>query len=293
MERLQEALSRARERREKAASGADPSPVPERPMAAPSASAMAGSADAARRQSGDAAVAAAWAALPNLQINEKLFQANRIVSYFGGREASPFDMLRTKLVQQTRSNGWRRIAVTSPNARCGKTTVALNLAFSLARQADLRTLLLETDFRRPTIARTLGIKEPYSFARVLAGQEKAASHMVKFGGNVAFAVNHVSASNPAELLQSASAKAALKELEATFAPDIVLFDTAPLLSSDDTLGFLENVDAALLVAASELSTIEEVDVSESELADVTQVMGVVLNKSRYFSKAYSYEYGYY
>lgn len=290
MERLQEALSRARERREKSAvtggmAPSAPAVEPRKPTAAP----------AARRPGArsPAEVEAAWAALPNLPVNEKLFQQNRIVSYFGGRLASPFDMLRTKLVQQVKSNGWRRIAVTSPNPRCGKSTVALNLAFSLARQADLRTLVLETDLRRPTIARLLGIKEPHNFARVLAGQEPAGDNMVKFGGNVAFGVNHVSSSNPAELLQSGAAKAALAELEATYAPDIMLFDTAPLLSSDDTIGFLENVDAALLVAAAELSTIEEVDVSETELAEVTQVIGVVLNKSRYTGKAYDYEYGYY
>ncbi|MFV0243676.1 MAG: CpsD/CapB family tyrosine-protein kinase [Qingshengfaniella sp.] len=285
MERLQEALSRARERRAKAV--AEGLPAAAADSAAPKKPVLRGGAR------NEEAIREAWAALPTLRINESHFAANRIVSYFGGKDASPMDMLRTKLVQQAKANGWRRIAITSPSPRCGKTTVSANLAFSLARQADLRTLLVETDLRRPALARTLGIAEPYSLARVLSGQENISDHMVRFGTNVAFATNHVSTSNPAELLHSARARAILAEIEATYAPDLILFDTAPLLSSDDTLGLMESVDAALLVAAAEVSTIEEIDVAERELAEVTQVIGVVLNKSRYASAGYGYDEAYY
>lgn len=285
MERLQEALSRAREKRAKSSGSATSDRVASKGRAPqkvrPSATDVSES------------VREAWTALKPLEINEKHFVTHRIVSYFGGKDASPYDMLRTKLVQQAKANNWRRIAITSPSPRCGKTTVAVNLAFSLARQADLRTLLVETDLRRPAMARTLGVSAPLSFASVLSGQESAAEHMVRFGSNVAFATNHVPTSNPAELLHSSSARNVIRELEETYKPDILLFDTAPLLSSDDTLGLMENVDAALLIAAAEQTTIDEVDVSESELASVTQVMGIVLNKCRYGGTGYGYEYGYY
>lgn len=280
MERLQEALSRAREKR-----GSTPqSPAPSSaPMAEKTAQPVVG----------EPSVSEAWAALPNLEPDERLLNSHRIVSFFGRKEATPFDMLRTKMVQQMKGNNWKRIAITSPTARCGKTTITSNLAFSLARQADLKTIVVEADLRRPALASTLGIKEQQSLARALGGHERVSAHMVRYGNNLAFATNLAATANSAELLQSATAQEVLAEIETNYAPDIILFDTAPLLSSDDTIGFLGNVDAVIIVAASELSTIEEVDLAETECAGVTQVMGVVLNKSRYSNGGYGYEYGYY
>lgn len=277
MERLQDALSRARDSRGK---GAEKRQAGQRGRLV------------ARPQAPEA-VLDRWASLPVFDPNPKILRSNRILSFFGKQEASAFDMMRTKILQQALTNKWRRIALTSPTARCGKTTIAANLAFSLARQTELRTLVIEIDMRRPGLARALGISEPHYFAKVLAGQEPPERHMLCYAGNVAFATNQAPASNPSELLQSGRAREILAELEEAFAPDLVLFDTSPLLASDDTIGFLKFVDAAILVAAAELTTIDEIDVAETEIANSTQVLGVVLNKSRYSQGGYGYEYSYY
>lgn len=282
MERLQEALSRARDRRNEA--GQQPAapdaqaPAPRRAGAAPVAP-------------GD--VAAAWRALPQYMPNEHLLKANRVVSFFGGREASPFDMMRTKIIHQAKANGWRRLVITSPTPRCGKTTITANLAFTLARHTDLRTLVIEADMRRPELARLLGIREGTAFARVLSGQEAPEDHMFAYGTNLAFATNQQPAANPAELLQSAKAQEVLKQIEAVYAPDVILFDAAPMLASDDTAGLLHYSDAALIVAAAEHSTVDEIDRVETEVAAATNVLGVVLNKTRYSPEKYGYAEDYY
>lgn len=116
--------------------------------------------------------------------------------------------------------------------------------------------------------------------------------MVCCNNNLAFCTNLAAAANPSELLQSAKTQQILEDLENKYQPDLVLFDTAPVLASDDTIGFLEHVDAALIVAAAEMTTIEEVDFTESEIGEVTEVMGVVLNKCRYNTTGYGYEYDY-
>ncbi|MGB0903577.1 MAG: CpsD/CapB family tyrosine-protein kinase, partial [Mangrovicoccus sp.] len=172
--------------------------------------------------------------------------------------------------------------------RCGKTMTTANLAFSLARQADLKVMVLELDLRRPSLARVLGIKEPHYFAKALAGSERPEDHLVRIGDNLAFGTNQAAATDPSELLQSSAAQNALEEIEATYQPDILLFDSAPMLASDDTFGFLKNVDAALIVAAAEQTTIEEIDVTEAQVAEATEVMGVVLNKCRYAGGQYGY-----
>ncbi len=284
MERLQEALSRARERRENktpppATSDGQAPTAPARP--------------ARRTTPAEASVAAAWERLPQYAPNERLLRGNRIFAFTAGQDGASYDMLRTKILQQTKTNNWRRIVVTSPTPRCGKTTITANIAFSLARQHDIRTLVIEADMRRPELAKMLGIKQNTAFARVLNGQEPAESHLLAYGTQLAFGTNQVPYANSSELLHSSMTRETIEELERIYAPDIVLFDAAPMLSSDDTVGFLGVADAALIVAAAEQTSIDEVDVTEQEVAAATNVLGVVLNKSRYTKPGYGYDDGYY
>lgn len=232
----------------------------------------------------------AWAALKPLQLDAARLRDNRIVSFAGGHEAVSFDVMRTKVIQQMRANGWRRLAITSPSASCGKSTIALNLAFSLARQPELRTILLELDLRRPSLAAILGISGKGSFSQVLEGRAAFADVGVRYGDGLAIATNAGPLRNPAEMLHGSSVPAALTAIESQYAPDLMLFDMPPMLVSDDAMAFMGQVDAVLLIAAAETTTVKEVDACERELASQTNVMGVVLNKCRYMGPEYGYSY---
>ena len=240
--------------------------------------------------SAQAGVGAAWQALAPFSPDPVRLRDNRIVAFAGGHEAVAFDVMRTKLLQQARANGWRRIAITSPSPGCGKSTIALNLAFSLARQPELRTVLAELDLRRPSLASVLGIKGRKSFAEVIEGRADFADVALRCGDGLAVAVNAGPVRNPAELLHGSAVAAALATIENDYAPDLMLFDLPPMLVSDDTMAFVGHVDAVLLIAAAEATTIKEVDSCERELASQTNVMGVVLNKCRYMGPEYGYSY---
>jgi Mrp family chromosome partitioning ATPase len=85
----------------------------------------------------------------------------------------------------------------------------------------------------------------------------------------------------------------LKGIEAAYAPNFMIFDLPPLSAGDDNFGFLSHVDAALIVAEAEKTSLTQIDVAERQVAELTNVMGVVLNKCRYVTGAYGYEEGYY
>lgn len=235
-------------------------------------------------------VAANWTALPVIDPSGRILQRNRVVAYHGGKEAVHFDVMRTKLLQQMRANNWRRLAITSPGAGCGKTTTSINLAFSLARQPDVRTILAEVDLRRPSLARMLGQKPSHSFANVLDGSAKFEENAMRYGSNLAFATNAVASKNPSELLQGQMVSQVLSDMEAWYEPTVTIFDMPPMLVSDDVMAFVGKVDCVLLVAAAETTTIQEVDVCERDLASQTNVLGVVLNKCRYMDRKYGYSY---
>ena len=240
-----------------------------------------------------ASVEATWKALPLINIKPKLMKRNRIVALQGGQEAVGVDMMRTRALQQMRDNGWRRLAITSPTAACGKSTIALNLAMSLQRQSDLRTVLVELDLRRPALAKMLGIKEDLSFAHVLEGTRTFAENSLRHGPNLAVSTNQRPWRDAAELLGGTTVADTLADIEETYAPDVMIFDMPPMLVSDDMMAFARHVDCALLIAGAESSTVKEIDICETDLASQTNVMGVVLNKCRYMGEEYSYGNKYY
>jgi protein-tyrosine kinase len=235
-------------------------------------------------------IAAAWMSLAEAPLNPRRLDSARIVAHRPGPEAAPFDLMRTNLMRHLREHDWTRVAITSPSGGCGKTTTSLNLAFSLARQADLRVLVLELDLRRPAMVRTLGLAGKWRFSGVLDGSETVEAQLLRWGTNLAFGVNSSPTASPAELLSSARAAEAIDAIEARFRPDVILFDMPPMLVSDDTIAFLDQVDCALMVAAAEQSTVGQIDRTGKELAEHTKVLGVVLNKCRFLDREEGYGY---
>ena len=222
-----------------------------------------------------------WAEMPVLKVRPRTLIRRRITALEGGSGTKEIDQLRTRILQQMRARGWKRLAITSPSPGCGKTYLAVNLGFSLARQTDQRAVVGELDLRRPTMAKLLGITDRASFGRVLAGEAVVEDCAVRASRNLAFLTNASSTRNSAELLQSARAKRVLDEIEARLAPTITLFDLPPMQQGDDALAFAERVDCMLIVAAAGQTTVREIDVCERDLAAQTNVLGVVLNKCRY------------
>jgi len=232
-----------------------------------------------------------WAALPAIEISDRQLERSRILTRSGSDAAMPFDVLRTRMLRELRANGWRRVAITSPDSGCGKSTVAANLAFSLARQPDLRTILIEADMRQPALARMLGIKSPPQFSRVLNGSATLPAELLRHGANLCIALNGKSVEGSAELLQHSNVSDVIARMEQMLAPSVILFDMPPMLNSDDTLAFLDKVDCALLVVAADRTSLQDADQCVQNLSRHTKTLGVVLNKLKYVAETTPTAYG--
>lgn len=276
MEKIQQALAKARASRD----GGQPGAVPAKSVT----QSVEVQADAVND------VSEAWKSLPSFNPDAQKLVQSRIMTLSSGQDTTPFDVMRTKVLQTMRANNWRRLAITSPTPECGKSTIALNLGFSLARQHDIRSIVAELDMRRPSLAKTLGIHPSKNFANVLQGTADFAQSAMCFNNNLALAVNAGVVRDPAEVLHAARVPGVLAEIESRYAPDLLIFDMPPMLVSDDTMAFAGQVDCVLLVAGAESSTVKEIDTCERELASQTNVMGVVLNKCHFMGKDYGYSY---
>lgn len=234
---------------------------------------------------------ALWTSLPEFGVNIRRLERNRVLAITGGGDAASFDIMRTKLLHQMRSNGWRRVAFTSPGSGCGKTMLTLNLALSMARQSDLAAMALELDMRRPTMARALGLTARHQVSEVLAGRAAAADHLARIGPNLAIGTNHRPEPAAAELLASKGAGQAVDRIEAEFAPDVMLFDLPPLLMTDDAMAFMDQIDCVLLVAEAERTVMAEITRCAEDLAARCNFLGVILNKCRFLATEERYGYG--
>ena len=241
--------------------------------------------DATSRNS---AVQAAWAALPEWRTDPDLLAAQRLVAQRPGLTATPYDVMRTNLLRHLREQGWTRVALTSPGGGCGKTTTCLNLALSLARQRDLRVVVLDLDLRRPSVLQRLGLPPVPALDAVLRGVLAPEDGLVRIRPNLALGGNAAPVDASAELLASARAAAAIDALEIRYRPDVLLIDLPPVLVADDAIAFLDQTDCALLVAAAEQTTVAEIDRAGKEVADHARVLGVILNKCRYLDRSEGY-----
>ena len=201
-----------------------------------------------------------------------------------------YDMLRTQVLQRMEGAAFQTIAVTSPRLGCGKTVTSINLALSMARQSEQSVLLVDLDLRKPQIARYLGLAPSAGLPDVVSGKCAWPEAMMVpdlCGGRLAVLAAPGPVASPTEHLVSAAMKTALAQLKQHTGHRIILFDLPPMLSSDDFLAFLPQVDCALLVASSGDSTVH--DLAECErLIDPEKFLGCVLNKVREKETGYNY-----
>ena len=280
MEKLQEALQKARAERVQSEQVRSPHVARGGTAAAAKAAAV---------PEGNP-VDALWADLKPVALSVKQLTRNRIVSHDHNRESAPFDILRTKIVLLMRKNGWRRLAITSPTEACGKSTLTANMALGLSRQTDIRAIALEFDLRRPALSALLEAKPPNDITRVLSGEVDFGDQAMRVRSNVALSLASRSSPDPTRYLMSHSTEDRLQQIETQYRPDFMIFDTPPVLMSDDTRAFLSKVDCAMIVARAEKTTISQIDNAEREIAEHTNVLGVVLNQAHHVEQGMGYGY---
>ena len=265
MEKLQAALEKARKKREETGStgpvsaGTDPAPR-------------------TRPVRGD--VASRWAALPQVELSSAALAAHRVVTKEPSEASTPFDILRTKVLLQMQRNNWKRLAITSPVPQSGKTTTACNLALGLGRQNALRAMVFDFDLGSPSVASFFEFESEVRTSDVLLGKAGFAEQAVRIEENVGVLASRHVETDPTRIMLSEETGRTLDRIGEDYQPDIMIFDLPSVLVGDNARAFLKNVDCALIIARANSTRYGEFDVCERELAEHTNVLGVVLNACR-------------
>jgi capsular exopolysaccharide synthesis family protein len=185
----------------------------------------------------------------------------------------------------------RTILVTSPGPADGKTTVVANLAASFSMRG-CRVVILSCDFRRPRIDALLGVPNETGLAEALQSPNgaKLEAKPTSLAG-VRLIPSGAPPERPAELLGSAKMRSIISD--ARLGSDVVLIDSAPILTTSDPADLAQEVDAVVLVARAGRTTPEVAERTGVLLKRLgAPVVGIVLNASTEITTPRNY-YGYY
>ena len=200
--------------------------------------------------------------------------------------------LRTNLQFMDVDHPPRTIVITSPLPGDGKSTIACNLAVTLAASGRT-TVLIDGDLRRSMVAKTMGLPGGAGLTDVLSGRAVLSDVLQRAPGapNLFVLAAGSIPPNPSEVLGSERMKALLGEL-ASHATIIV--DAPPLLPVTDAAVLTHQADGALLVVSIGKTTYDLVDRALDTLDKARgRALGIVLNKvplRGIHSSPYSYEY---
>jgi capsular exopolysaccharide synthesis family protein len=200
--------------------------------------------------------------------------------------------LRTNLQFMDVDHPPKTIVVTSPLPGDGKSTIACNLALTLAA-AGTTVVLVDGDLRRSMVAKTMGLPGGAGLSDVLAGRAALAEVLQrtpKSNNLLVLAAGSVPP-NPSEVLGSERMHTLIADLtkHAT-----VIIDAPPLLPVTDGAVLTHQADGALVVVTLGKTTHDLLEKALDTLKKARgRALGVVLNKvplRGVDSSQYSYEY---
>jgi protein-tyrosine kinase len=174
---------------------------------------------------------------------------SRIVTYTDprGPMADRLRLLRLRLNQAWNAEKLKSLLITSPQPHDGKSTIALNLAVTLAEEGKRSVLLVEGDLHRATISDQLGLPGLAGIAECLESEVDPLSLVRRLEPlGCCFLPSGNPQSNPSELLQRPSLATMMKSLSPHF--DWLVVDSPPVAPLTDALSWKERTDATLLIA---------------------------------------------
>jgi capsular exopolysaccharide synthesis family protein len=215
-----------------------------------------------------------------IEVSQSSLAENRLIA---GNNTDPrataFGMLRTQVLHAMRENGWISVGVSGPSAEVGKSTVACNLALSIALDINQTVLLVDADLRRPSIHKYFNFDPECGLSDYLLGSVKLTELFVNPDINrLVLLPGRGTTTESSELLSSPKMAGLVSDLKSKYHSRIIVFDMPPLLDTADSIIFLPHVDSTLLVVENGKSTESEIKESMRSL-ESTNLIGVVLNKA--------------
>ena len=189
-----------------------------------------------------------------------------------------YRILRTNLQFTSFDQPIKSIMLTSANPGEGKSVTAANLAVIMA-QADLKTILVDADLRRPTLHKIFQIGNLEGLTTMLRQANPDIESQLKASGidNLQVITSGPLPPNPSELLSSQRMVELIKRLKDM--ADVVIFDSPPMLAVTDAAVLSSRIDGVILITQAKHTRRGATKQSIERLEHVgANILGCVLNQ---------------
>lgn len=198
--------------------------------------------------------------------------------------AESYRHVRGAVLKRMRAGGHKTLLVVPAMPGSGATSVASNLAESLAA-ADHRVILIDTNFRRPRLHEVYGLPMGPGVGELLKGA--SLEDLAQKTGNANLRVVTVGDPNNRQLEALATGAIAKVIKQAAAHADYVILDVAPATVSGDAQALAQVTDATLLVARAFGETRGQIGRLSRELDEQpARYLGVLVNAARSASGGY-------
>ncbi len=185
--------------------------------------------------------------------------------------------LRSNIQFISVDNPPKSIVVTSPLPGDGKSTLAANLASSMAISGR-HTVLIDADLRRPMQSNIFNIPQGAGLTDIIAGKASLdeAVHQISEVGNLLVIGSGSIPPNPSEILSSERMKSLIRELSQEA---FVIVDAPPVIPVTDAAVISTETDGALIVASVGKTTYDVLNKATAAIDKVKgRTLGLVLNR---------------
>lgn len=198
-----------------------------------------------------------------------------------------FRGIRTALFFNNQQGNMKVIQVTSPIPGDGKSTIASNLAVSIA-QSGRKVCLVDCDFRRPRVSKIFGVGSDVGLVQVISEKSKLEEAIQESSiENLSVLSCGRRPANPAELLSSERFQSIIAELRTKF--DYIILDTPPVLVVSDPATVAPVADGVILTVRLRRN-LKPIAIRASQMLHAmnANMIGVVVNGVGVGANGYGY-----
>lgn len=203
----------------------------------------------------------------------------------------PIRTIRMRLLKEADEKKIRCLMITSAVPGEGKSTLAVNLALSIAQKGK-KVVLVDGDLRNPSVASALGIKSKYGISHLLKGETELKNVLKTVDDSGLLVVPGIKQiENPTELLSSPEMRKMISDLKGI--ADYVIIDTPPCTVMSDASVIARMTQGIVMVVRQDFARIEKVVSGFEILVETgTPMIGYILDGTEVGITGYGHGYGY-